>query len=70
MLKRLAHETYLEQEGESLEEIVKRLVPAFEDRDKRRQDVIIGRPYNTIYIKGLRSSKEKRFKSQHIELNQ
>ncbi|KAF8853665.1 hypothetical protein BDZ45DRAFT_628746 [Acephala macrosclerotiorum] len=69
LLKRLAHETYLEQDGESLEEVVKRLVPSFEDRDKRRQDVIIGRPYNTIYIKGLRSNREKRFKNQHIELN-
>lgn len=70
LLKRLALEGYLEQDGESLQEIVRRLVPAFEDRDKRRQDVILGRPYNTIYIKGLRSNKERRFRNQHVEMNQ
>lgn len=58
VLKRLADECYLEDNGDTLESIVKGLLPNFEDFDKRIKD-IYKRPSARLKIPGLLGDKRR-----------
>ncbi|ESZ92420.1 hypothetical protein SBOR_7179 [Sclerotinia borealis F-4128] len=77
LLDRLQDEDYLIKNGETLEAIVNRLIPAFENKTKRRVDVMSRSGPERVYIAGLRSDEqinrvgpaEKRFKENFLLLN-
>lgn len=58
VFKRLADESYLEDNGDTLESIVKGLLPNFEDFDKRIKD-IYKRPSARLKIPGLLGDKRR-----------
>lgn len=53
-MEKLADEHYLEANGDTLESIVKSLVPNFEDFDKRNKDISKS-PSSRLRIPGLKS---------------
>jgi len=67
-MRRLQDEVYLFQNGETLESIVNRLIPRFENEYKRNTDVT-GRCGNRVYIAGLRSNTAKRFEANNLLMN-
>ncbi|KAI9640157.1 hypothetical protein NHQ30_011394 [Ciborinia camelliae] len=70
LLHRLRDETYLldmRPAGESLESIVNRLVPKFEDDFKRRKDVTASFGLRTrLHLPGLKPNKEKGFDDGYV----
>lgn len=75
-LHRLRDETYLEDNGASLESIVNRLIPKFEIEDKTKIDFTKGPAFN-YYIatlrgdegRGLTGAAKKRFKNDLLYMN-
>ncbi|KAG4032827.1 hypothetical protein MFRU_006g02900 [Monilinia fructicola] len=76
LLSRLQDEDYLLKNGETLEAIVNRLIPDFENEYKRRVNVT-KRVGHRVYIAGLRSDEqmnrvglaEKRFETNNLLMN-
>ncbi|KAJ8062988.1 hypothetical protein OCU04_008233 [Sclerotinia nivalis] len=76
LLNRLQDEDYLLKNGETLEAIVNRLIPDFENEYKRRVNVM-KRPGHRVYIAGLRGDEqmnrvgpaEKRFEINNLLMN-
>lgn len=76
LLNRLQDEDYLLKNGETLEAIVNRLIPDFENEYKRRVNVM-KLPGHRVYIAGLRGDErmnrigpaEKRFKTNNLLMN-
>ncbi|KAI9650554.1 hypothetical protein NHQ30_000571 [Ciborinia camelliae] len=76
LLNRLQDENYLLKNGETLEAIVNRLIPDFENEYKRRVNVM-KRIGHRVYIAGLRSDEqmnrvgpaEKRFETNNLLMN-
>ncbi|QSZ36109.1 hypothetical protein DSL72_007234 [Monilinia vaccinii-corymbosi] len=58
LLNRLQDEHYLLKNGETLEEIVNRLIPNFENEYKRRVNVMKRISGHGVYIAGLRSDEQ------------
>lgn len=76
LLNRLQDEDYLLNNGETLDAIVNRLIPDFENEYKRRVNVM-KRIGHRVYIAGLRSDEqmnrvgptEKRFETNNLLMN-
>ncbi|TGO62414.1 hypothetical protein BOTNAR_0114g00130 [Botryotinia narcissicola] len=76
LLDRLQDEDYLFKNGDTLESIVNRLIPDFENEYKRRVNVM-KRCGHRVYIAGLRGDEqmnrvglaEKRFEANHLQMN-
>ncbi|KAB8293932.1 hypothetical protein EYC80_009405 [Monilinia laxa] len=76
LFNRLQDEDYLLKNGETLEAIVNRLIPDFENEYKRRVNVM-NRVGHRVYIAGLRSDEqmnrvglaEKRFETNNLLMN-
>ncbi|KAF7891902.1 hypothetical protein EAF00_008204 [Botryotinia globosa] len=76
LLNRLQDEDYLFKNGDTLESIVNRLIPDFENVYKRRVDVTESCGHR-VYIAGLRGDEqmnrvgpaEKRFDANHLQMN-
>lgn len=76
LLNRLQDEDYLFKNGDTLESIVNRLIPDFENEYKRRVNVT-KRCGHRVYIAGLRGDEqmnrvglaEKRFEANHLQMN-
>lgn len=70
VLERLQDEKYpldMWPAGETLDSIVNRLIPNFDDDFKRRKDVTMPFGLRTrIHLPGLRPNDEKRFDDGHI----
>lgn len=76
LLNRLQDEDYLFKNGDTLESIVNRLIPDFENEYKRRVNVM-ARCGHRVYIAGLHGDEQinrvglaaKRFEANYLQMN-
>jgi hypothetical protein len=69
LLKKLANEDYLIENGKTLKSIVQKCATFFENNEKRRIDINnLRAPIASIYIDNLRENPSKRFYQNRLEL--